>query len=190
MTFSEEGGKTATTDRNDTFFVAPKAQTTIFAIFCRFRFNLRIKMPALKVQTKMLGYFARKQPMTLLFSNSRLANAPGCPPLRSPGLARRPPKTDKFGNFPILEKSHVMTWKLGYLRYCESCQSIGRIRLLNQSLHCFAHKASFRASIKWNVFTVSRRILRIFRALCEFSDRKSTRLNSSHNRESRMPSSA
>ena len=44
MTFSAGGGgKTATTDRNDTFFVASKAQTTIFAIFCRFRFNLRIE---------------------------------------------------------------------------------------------------------------------------------------------------
>ena len=74
-------------------------------------------MPALEAQTKILGCFARKQPMTSLFSNSRWANAPGCPPLRSPGLARRPSKTDKFGNFPILEKSHVMTWKLGYLRY-------------------------------------------------------------------------
>ena len=78
-------------------------------------------MPALEAQTKILGCFARKQPMTSLFSNSRWANAPGCSPLRSPGLARRPPKTDKFGNFPILEKTHIMTGKLAFfiIHYCQ-----------------------------------------------------------------------
>ena len=43
------------------------------------------------------------------------ATAAGCPPLRLPGLARRPPETNKFGYFPILEKTHIMTGKLAFL---------------------------------------------------------------------------
>ena len=43
---------------------------------------------------------------------------------------------------------------------------------------------AFLNSLKWTIFSLGGQLL------VGFTDRKSTRLNSSHNRESRMPSSA
>ena len=78
-------------------------------------------MPALEAQTKILGCFARKQPMTSLFSNSRWANAPGCPPLRSPGLARRPPKNGQIWQFSNIGENsrNDLETRLFTIHYCQ-----------------------------------------------------------------------
>ena len=72
-------------------------------------------MRAPTARAKILGYFAQKQRVTSPFSNSEWGQLPQVAlPLRLPGLARRPPETDKFGYFPILEKTHIMTGKLAF----------------------------------------------------------------------------
>ena len=62
-------------------------------------------MLAPKARAKILRYFARKQPVTSPFSNSRGVGGGELPQvtLLSGRLAKRT-KPDKFGNFPILEK--------------------------------------------------------------------------------------